>query len=187
MGKYKCKGGFIITYGKACPECGATGKDRCRRAPDWKAKFESLQAKLDKAEKRSQFWKDNHIAGNVVIAELEAKLEKANDQLKQFVWSESNPEEYVNALAEALAKLEASEESHRKDNFEKSRTNTAWVQRATKAEAKLDAVGKLLKAAKCPDNCKDGYSDIVYGDNLHIDHFASTECQFCKNRSKALS
>ena len=46
------------------------------------------------------------------------RLEAANKQLSEFVWSESNPSEYVNELTETLAKLETAEK--RSDLHEKN-------------------------------------------------------------------
>ena len=41
-------------------------REGCRNA--------ELETKLGQAKKRSQFWKDNHLAGNKIIAELEAAI-----------------------------------------------------------------------------------------------------------------
>lgn len=62
----------------------------------------------------------------------------------------------------------------------------ALLDHITALEVEMEAVEKALKSAKCPNDCKDGYSDIAYDDNLHIDHFSSTECEWCKRRGALL-
>lgn len=54
--RYECEGGFHIPYGKNCPECGATEKDRCRRAPDWRGRAEKAEATLAAIAKLPDEW-----------------------------------------------------------------------------------------------------------------------------------
>ena len=46
IASFKCEGGFSIPYGKPCPECGATERQSCRRAPDWRGRALASEAKL---------------------------------------------------------------------------------------------------------------------------------------------
>ena len=50
----------------------------------------------------------------------------------------------------------------------------------------LARAGELLREARCPDNCENGYLDIIYNDSLGVDVFASTECPWCAERKQAL-
>ena len=72
MSGFKCEGGYLIPYGKACPECGATDKERCGRPIDYRGKLSAIEEIINEIESD---WPQQSPASKELIDRIREKLE----------------------------------------------------------------------------------------------------------------
>ena len=64
--------------------------DASQRIKDDEATIAALTAKLEAAERRSEYWKAEHLAGNAVITKQAAQIEALEKDAERYRWLRSN-------------------------------------------------------------------------------------------------